>query len=1133
MAQQNTSQPEEKEVAKEEEKKRKSASSADAPTRRKENEEISAIRAGKKQLNDIKKNIKKIASKQKATSKQKKQFLQKIKSFEIKLESILRKETAIEDKIEEIEKVEKIVFPKSKIEKKRWKMENKRRKVEKKKWHVQEQIKETEDKIKTAELKENELSKKKTKLEEKKEKLSRKLEELARKKIQFLKRFLGDKGKENKLEKDKQVQDEEKTRQEEIKIAEELRKEREEEKQRQIEKMKRIEELRTRQEEERQKQEEIKKEEVKKAEEIKEKQEKIKAQLLLPPGIEQINKKEAEKASIPSSKTVQTIELKIEPGFLAKVFNKLPFYAKSAASPTQKAIKGKGKVIEKKEGLRTIELEKIGQDELKRQYEQASEKQIKQLEGQKEELIKQYERELVQQREELIKRHEEELEIKKQEEKIVKEKYVPYVPEEIIKQQELIKQLEKEQEYLKQKHRKELEEQAEGIKQQQREELKRQEEEWKKKQEELTKEKPEKKSASSADAPTRRKEEDEMKLFREQVKKKKEDLEVRRKTIEEEVRRIEQEELIREELKKKREEPMREDEVQLSEKQMKKKKEELELRRKAIEDEVKRIEQEELTREELERKKKEEKERKEKEETEKQKRTKIPEKKEEPIIIDKKELEKEKLLRKEEIRERQRKEKELLPAFEQAVKHYKEKEFDKAGELFAKLKEQAVEPEKEPKFFDKLLNKVTLYIKIENYLKKIEKEKAIQEKKAAMTTKKKAREKKKEKKQDASVQKEELKKRSIGSAFLNLFGRIRFAQPTIGIDISDYSIEILYLSKQKSILDYGRTIIREGIIRDGEIMNQKDLTEAFRLTAQRAGLQPFDPRKGPLLKAIVSLPESKTYIQIFTFDSKDNLLKRVKEKIESTIPFPINDLYWSYVESWDQNSGKTKVLCAAALKDVVNSQVHFLRSSGMNPIVFDIESASIGRALLSEQKSESGTVILDIGARITNLSIFDKKGFLSFSVTIRCAGFDFANRIADHLGIPKEKAETIMGEKGFKQEDDPILPVLEEKTEKIVKETQRSIDYYQKEFGENIEKIILAGGFSLAPEIAGFFQKRFENIKVELGDPLKKIKRKGGMREERAVLYSNVIGLALRSISKNPIKDGINLSPEEIKSRGR
>ncbi|OGZ18544.1 MAG: hypothetical protein A2Z68_00865 [Candidatus Nealsonbacteria bacterium RBG_13_38_11] len=152
-------------------------------------------------------------------------------------------------------------------------------------------------------------------------------------------------------------------------------------------------------------------------------------------------------------------------------------------------------------------------------------------------------------------------------------------------------------------------------------------------------------------------------------------------------------------------------------------------------------------------------------------------------------------------------------------------------------------------------------------------------------------------------------------------------------------------------------------------------------------------------------------------------------------------------------------------------------------------------------------------------------------MTIRCAGLDFATKIADFLGISIEKSETMMKEKGFKQEDNPFLAVLEEETGKIVKEMQQSVDYFQREFGESIEKIILAGGSSLIPEIDSFFQRRFEKIKVEIGNPLEKIKRKGGMREEGAVLYSNVIGLALRGISKNPVKDGINLSPEEIKSR--
>lgn len=248
------------------------------------------------------------------------------------------------------------------------------------------------------------------------------------------------------------------------------------------------------------------------------------------------------------------------------------------------------------------------------------------------------------------------------------------------------------------------------------------------------------------------------------------------------------------------------------------------------------------------------------------------------------------------------------------------------------------------------------------------------------------------------------------------------------------------------------------------------------------------------------------------------------------MPFPIDDLYWSYVESLDenQNPGKIKVLCAAVLKDIVNGQIHFLKASGISPIVFDIEATSVGRALIPEQESKpkGGTMIIDIGAHTTNFNIFDKNGFISLSATIRYAGLDFADKIADRLGVSKEKAETMMGEKGFKKDDNPLLPILEEEAEKILGKVRQSIDYYQGTSGEKIEKIILAGGSSLTPEIADFFQKNFEGVKIEIGDPLLKIKRKGGMKEERAILYSNVIGLALRSISKNPVKDGINLLPE-------
>ena len=71
------------------------------------------------------------------------------------------------------------------------------------------------------------------------------------------------------------------------------------------------------------------------------------------------------------------------------------------------------------------------------------------------------------------------------------------------------------------------------------------------------------------------------------------------------------------------------------------------------------------------------------------------------------------------------------------------------------------------------------------------------------------------------------------------------------------------------------------------------------------------------------------------------------------------------------------------------------------------------------------------------------------------------------------------------------------------------------------------------PEIDKFFQSRFQDIKIEIGDPLKKIKRRGGIDPNKAVLYANSLGLALRSIIKDPIGGGINLLPGKIKEKER
>lgn len=363
--------------------------------------------------------------------------------------------------------------------------------------------------------------------------------------------------------------------------------------------------------------------------------------------------------------------------------------------------------------------------------------------------------------------------------------------------------------------------------------------------------------------------------------------------------------------------------------------------------------------------------------------------------------------------------------------------------------------------------------------------------------------------------------------------------PVVGIDISDYSIEILHLSQKGELLAYGRSILEEGIVQDGIILEQKKLIDILKETLKNARPRPFVLKPGFELMAVISLPESKTYIQYFNFKDKTNLYQKIQKKVQETVPIPFKDLYFDFLQI-NNSKREVKVLCVAAKQDIIGSYIYLLRIAGITPIALETESASIARALLprvydplnkKEKIAGENTMILDIGARTTVLGIHNREGIMCLAVSIPHAGIYFTKKIAENFNISFQEAEDKKIRQGFKKNSE-VLPILEKASQKIIKEAKNAVEFYEKEFGEKITKIILAGGSALLPEIDSFFQKYF-NAKVEIGNPLAKIKGGEKLDGKKGILYANVIGLALRGISHDPVKAGINLLPEEIKTKER
>ncbi|MDA3814751.1 MAG: pilus assembly protein PilM, partial [Patescibacteria group bacterium] len=281
--------------------------------------------------------------------------------------------------------------------------------------------------------------------------------------------------------------------------------------------------------------------------------------------------------------------------------------------------------------------------------------------------------------------------------------------------------------------------------------------------------------------------------------------------------------------------------------------------------------------------------------------------------------------------------------------------------------------------------------------------------------------------------------------------------------------------------------------------------------------------------------------------------KRVKDDLAKSITIEKVTFYWDFTEISTRDG--VKVVCVAVLQDVADAYIHFFKSTNIDPVAFEVEGESIGRALLplkkikrvkkkrklfkkkEQEKDEvmadnKSRMIIDFGARNTMIDIFNEEAVLVVSVPLPYAGNYFTSKVAEKLNISKQEANKIKEAEGFKK-DGKTYEILRPHGEKIIKEIEAATRYYEREFGSKVREIILAGGTALLPGITEFFQERVKDVNVKMGDPLKKINDFGMLNQKEKILYSNVIGLGLRSLKEDPIETGINLLPEEVRNQAR
>ena len=152
--------------------------------------------------------------------------------------------------------------------------------------------------------------------------------------------------------------------------------------------------------------------------------------------------------------------------------------------------------------------------------------------------------------------------------------------------------------------------------------------------------------------------------------------------------------------------------------------------------------------------------------------------------------------------------------------------------------------------------------------------------------------------------------------------------------------------------------------------------------------------------------------------SPEELKETMKWEIEKQVPFAPSEVVMDFHKieriGQDPNAQTVDVLLAVAQQDMVNSQISAIFASGLKPAALDIQPLAASRALIdiaSNGSTAMPTAIVNIGATVTDLSIFEG-GVLAYpSPPISIAGVNFTQAIASALGVSDEEAERLKKER--------------------------------------------------------------------------------------------------------------------------
>jgi len=264
----------------------------------------------------------------------------------------------------------------------------------------------------------------------------------------------------------------------------------------------------------------------------------------------------------------------------------------------------------------------------------------------------------------------------------------------------------------------------------------------------------------------------------------------------------------------------------------------------------------------------------------------------------------------------------------------------------------------------------------------------------------------------------------------------------------------------------------------------------------------------------------------------------IEYEAKSNVPFPLEEVVWDYQILGTTAGGELEVLLVAIKSDIVEGLFRTTEACGLSLQICDVSPAALCNAFRYNYGDlEDCTMLLDIGAKTSNLLFFEKGKVFARSINLGANSItqDFANESKLKFDV----AEKIKRDEGFvslggayeepeNQHQAAISKIARQFMTRLHIQVNQTMQFYRGQQGGGAPaRLFLSGGASIMPYTAQFFAEKL-NVPVEYFNPFRSVQIDPGVQLEELAKVAHslgeVVSLGLRNLANCPVE--LNLMPE-------